>query len=26
VPKWLAGTYIVLGIWAIYYLIHYWRP
>ena len=26
VPKWLAGVYIALGIWMIYYLIHYWRP
>ena len=26
VPKWLAAVYIALGIWMIYYLIHYWRP
>lgn len=26
VPKWLVGVYIALGIWMIYYLIHYWRP
>jgi hypothetical protein len=26
VPKWLAGVYIALGIWMIYYLIRYWQP
>ena len=26
VPKWLAGVYIALGIWMIYYLIQNWRP
>lgn len=26
VPKWLAVVYIALGIWMIYYLMHYWRP
>lgn len=26
VPKWLAGVYVVLGIWMVYYLIQNWRP
>ena len=24
VPKWLAGVYVVLLIWMVYYLVRFW--
>lgn len=24
VPKWLAGVYIILLIWMVYYLVRFW--
>lgn len=24
IPKWLAGVYVVLLIWMVYYLIRFW--
>jgi len=26
VPAWLAAVIVVLAIWMVYYLIHFWTP
>jgi hypothetical protein len=26
VPAWIVAVIVTLGIWMVYYLVHYWKP